>query len=84
VREAGVGSVDIKNPKLAIPRVPKAMTRSDRYGHPRSGNSGDNLIAERELSRSFQDIKAIHVVPVDMRGYAESRAEAGIDRFELR
>lgn len=75
--------MDVENPKLAIPRVPTAVKHSDRYRHPRSCTSADDLIAERELSLSFEDIKGIHVVPVGVWARAESRAEAGIDYLEL-
>lgn len=84
MREARVGSVDVENPKLAITRVPKAVKDSDRYRNPRSGTSADELIAERELGLSFEDIKGIHVVPVGVWLHAESRTEAGIDYLELR
>jgi hypothetical protein len=76
--------MDVENPKLAIPRVPKAVKHSDRHRHPRSSTSADDLTAERELSLSFEDIKRIHMVPVCVRLHAESRAEAGIDYLELR
>lgn len=75
--------MDVENPKLAIPRVPKAVKHSDRYRHPRSSTSTDDLIAERELSLSFEDIKGIHVVPVGVWVHAESWPEAGIDYLEL-
>jgi hypothetical protein len=81
--EARVRSMDVENPKLAVTRVPKAMQHSNRYGNPRSGTSADYLIAKGELSFSFQDIKGIHVVPVNMRVDAESRAEASVDYLEL-
>jgi hypothetical protein len=75
--------MDVENPKLAIPGVPKAVKHSDRYRHPRSSRSADDLIAERELSLSLEDIKGIHVVPVGVWVHTESRAEAGIDYLEL-
>ena len=83
MREARVGSMDVENPKLAIPRVPKAVKRSYRYCHPRPSTGADDLIAERELGLSFEDIKGIHVVPVGVWLHAESGAEAGIDYLEL-
>jgi hypothetical protein len=76
--------MDVENPKLAVTRVPKAVKDSDRHRHPRPGTSAHDLIAERELSLSFEDIKGIHVVAVGVWLHAESRAEAGIDHLELR
>jgi hypothetical protein len=76
--------MDVENPKLAVTRVPKAVKDSGRYRHPRSRRRADDLIAERELSLSSEDIKGIHMVPVDVWVHAESRAEAAIDYLNLR
>jgi hypothetical protein len=64
--------VDVENPKLAVARVPKAVNYSDRYGHPRSGASSDDLIAERELGLAFENIEGIDVVSVGVWVNAES------------
>jgi hypothetical protein len=75
--------MDVENPKLAVAGVPKAVNRSDRCGHPHSGASMDDLIAECELGLAFENIERIDVVFVAVWVKAESRAEASINYLEL-
>jgi hypothetical protein len=75
--------MDVENPQLAVTRIPKAVNRSDRCGHPGSGAGTDDLIAERELGLAVEDIEGIDMVWVGVWVNADSRAKAGIDYLEL-
>jgi hypothetical protein len=46
VGEATVWEHGIENPKLAVAHVPEAVTRSYRYGHPRSGACPDQVLSQ--------------------------------------
>jgi hypothetical protein len=76
--------MDVDHPKLAVAGIPKAVNHSYRYGHPCSRPSPDDVIAERELGLSVENIERINVVRVAVWVNAESRTKAGIDDLELR
>jgi hypothetical protein len=76
--------MDVENPKLAVARVPEAVTHSYRYGDPRSSAGPDDILSKGELSLAFEHIEGIDVVPMCVCLHAESRPEAGIDYLELR
>jgi hypothetical protein len=71
--------MDVENPKLTVAGVPKAMNHSYRYGHPCSRASADDVIAERELGLSLENIERINVVAVTVWVNAESGTKAGVD-----
>jgi hypothetical protein len=75
--------MDVEDPKLALADVPKAVKHSCRCGHPCSWASMDEVIAELELSLSFEHIERINVIAVAVWINAESGAKASIDDFEL-
>jgi hypothetical protein len=75
--------MDVENPKLAVAGIPKAVNHSYRYGHPCPRASADDVIAERELGLSLENIERINVVSMAVWVNAESRTKAGIDDLQL-
>jgi hypothetical protein len=75
--------MDVENPKLAVAHVSEAVTRSYRYGQPRSGAGPDDVLSNRELSFAFEHKKRINVIRMCVCIHAESRPEAFIDYLEF-